>query len=195
MEFPLYNLDMSPYLQDEKFLRSLGFSTKYDLFGIINHYGSLSYGHYISVVKNPFSHKWFKYDDQRRIEILESQIVKENAYILFYIRKDVDQKQISDLFPDSDVIFPGKPINTRFGKGFVLGKKEDAQEETYYVKIKDELFEVTKSDIVKNKADKFIEMCEAERENLQQRTIKTTNTDGGGLLSSFLKIFIDPGRG
>lgn len=72
MEFPFKDLDMAPYLQDEKFLRSLGVSTKYNLVGIINHYGSLTYGHYISIVKNPFSGKWYKYDDQTRKEIQES---------------------------------------------------------------------------------------------------------------------------
>jgi hypothetical protein len=137
------------------------------LFGIINHYGSLTFGHYISVVKNPYSKKWYKYDDQRRIEIQESQITKENAYILFYVRKDVDNKEISDLFPDSNVIFPGKPVSTRFGKGFVLGRKEDKDDEVYYVRIKKELFEVKKEDILKHKSDKFIEMCEAERANLE----------------------------
>lgn len=126
---------------------------------------------------------------------MESQIVKENAYILFYIRKDVDSKQIKDLFPDSDVIFPGKPINTKFGKGFVLGKKEDAREETYYVKIKDELFEVTKADILKNKADKFIEICEAERESLDQRMKNGKSESGVSLLSTLLSVFIDPNRG
>jgi hypothetical protein len=92
VEFPLHNLDMAPYLQDTRFMQSIGASTKYNLTGIINHYGSLTYGHYISVVKNPFSGKWYQYDDQNRKELNESQITKENAYILFYQRKDVDKK-------------------------------------------------------------------------------------------------------
>jgi ubiquitin C-terminal hydrolase len=54
---------MRPYLADAKFLDQQEVSTQYDLFGIIYHFGSLSYGHYLSVVKNPFSKKWFKYDD------------------------------------------------------------------------------------------------------------------------------------
>jgi len=43
---------------------------------------------------------------------MESQITKEHAYILFYIRKDVEDKNISDIFPRSETIFPGKPVTT-----------------------------------------------------------------------------------
>jgi ubiquitin C-terminal hydrolase len=62
---------------------------KYDLYGIINHYGSLSMGHYISVIKNLEDNKWYQYDDSHRALISEDQIQKEAAYILFYVRKDV----------------------------------------------------------------------------------------------------------
>jgi len=53
--------------------------------------------------------------------IPESSINKESAYILFYIRKDVASKQLSQIFPniESD-IFVGKPVITRDNKqGFV----------------------------------------------------------------------------
>jgi hypothetical protein len=63
VEFPIYNLDVSNYVQDYKFLTSLDISCQYDLFGVINHYGSLSYGHYVSVTKNPYDGLWYKYDD------------------------------------------------------------------------------------------------------------------------------------
>lgn len=99
VEFPIYNLDISNHVQDFNFLRSQDISCHYDLCGIINHYGSLTYGHYVSINKNPYDGKWYKYDDQFRIEIPESQIAKENAYILFYIRKDVLDKKLSDIFP------------------------------------------------------------------------------------------------
>lgn len=45
------------------------------------------------------------------------------------------------------MIFPGKPVATKFGKGFVLGPKQGSEEPTYYVKIKKDIFEVKKSDI------------------------------------------------
>jgi hypothetical protein len=75
------------------------------------------------------------------------------------------------LFPDSHVIFPGKPVTTRFGKGFVLGAKEGCSVRTYYVKIKGDVYEVPQTDLFKNKADKFIEMCENERSTLAVRNV------------------------
>ena len=68
-------------------------------------------------------------------------------------------KNIGDFLPDTDVIFPGKPVNTRNGRGFVLGAKKDAAEKTYYVKIKDEVYEVKQKDFQKDRADNFIEKC------------------------------------
>ena len=62
---------------------------QYDLYGMINHYGSLSFGHYISLVKNLDENRWYQYDDSHRTFISEDSIQKEAAYILFYIRKDV----------------------------------------------------------------------------------------------------------
>ena len=110
VEFPIYNLDISSYVQDFNFLQSQDISCQYDLCGIINHYGSLTYGHYVSINKNPYDGNWYKYDDQFRIQIPESQIAKESAYILFYIRKDVLVKKLSDIFPSINQIFPGKPV-------------------------------------------------------------------------------------
>ena len=78
--------------------------------GIINHFGSLTFGHYTSVVKNPFNQNWYRYDDQTRTRLLESQIEKENAYILFYVRKDLANKGIRDIFPYAHTLFPGKPV-------------------------------------------------------------------------------------
>ena len=67
VEFPIYNLDLSNYVQDFKFLASQDISCQYDLMGVINHYGSLTYGHYVSICKNPYDNQWYKYDDQLRI--------------------------------------------------------------------------------------------------------------------------------
>jgi len=39
---------------DYKFTTNLDISTQYDLVGVINHYGSLSFGHYVSMSKNPY---------------------------------------------------------------------------------------------------------------------------------------------
>lgn len=90
------------------------------MYGIINHYGTLHFGHYISVVKNPNDGKWYKYDDSSRTPISEEQIFKENAYILFYMRKDLENKKLDDIMPSIKDLFPGKPIKTEKGDGYVL---------------------------------------------------------------------------
>ena len=46
-------------------------SSQYDLHGIVNHYGTLGYGHYASFVKNYYDQTWYKYDDDIRIEVKE----------------------------------------------------------------------------------------------------------------------------
>ena len=67
VEFPLYNLDLSTFVTDQQnFLEEQGINLKYDLYGIVNHYGSLSFGHYVSIVKNLEENKWYKYDDSAR---------------------------------------------------------------------------------------------------------------------------------
>ena len=89
VEFPHYNLDLASFVTDKDFLNKLGIEQKYDLYGLINHTGTLHFGHYVSIVKNPNDSKWYKYDDSFRTPITEDQIRKEDAYILFYMRKDL----------------------------------------------------------------------------------------------------------
>ena len=36
---------------------------RYDLFGIVNHFGTMTNGHYLSYVKNERTGEWLKYDD------------------------------------------------------------------------------------------------------------------------------------
>jgi len=111
VEFPLYNLDVSTFVTDHEYLTQMGIEQKYDLYAMINHYGSLSFGHYISIVKNFQDLKWYKYDDSTRTEIPEDQIQKDFAYILFYIRKDIlIKKNLDDVLPSIKDLFPGKPI-------------------------------------------------------------------------------------
>jgi hypothetical protein len=101
----------------------------YDLCGVICHFGSMTFGHYYSVVKNPFDDQWYKYDDHSKTPITENQIPKHNAYILFYQRQDVKDKKLNTLFPTDFTVFPGLPVTTKSGLGFVLGPKEPDDED------------------------------------------------------------------
>lgn len=60
---------------------------KYNLFGVINHYGSMHFGHYTAYARN--GDKWYCYDDSNVTPIQEpSKVVTEAAYVLFYERID-----------------------------------------------------------------------------------------------------------
>ncbi len=51
---------------------------QYQLFGVVNHMGSLSFGHYTSFVKKD---QWVYCDDQN---IRKANVTGDNAYLLFY---------------------------------------------------------------------------------------------------------------
>jgi ubiquitin C-terminal hydrolase len=83
IDFPLYNLDVSKYIK--------GYNAeqyKYDLYGVCNHIGGVTGGHYTSFVKNS-QNKWYHYNDDA-VEILqdEQKIVTPMAYCLFYRKKN-----------------------------------------------------------------------------------------------------------
>lgn len=65
---------------------------KYDLYGVVNHYGDLSGGHYISFGKHPFSGKWITYDDSVVNEMPQSKVCSSAAYMLFYSRVRFDNE-------------------------------------------------------------------------------------------------------
>jgi ubiquitin carboxyl-terminal hydrolase 8 len=83
--FPTENLDLSKYVK--------GYNPKqyiYDLFGICNHIGGVSGGHYTAFVKNS-NNKWLHYNDQSVEEIslpVSSHIITPMAYCLFYRKKN-----------------------------------------------------------------------------------------------------------
>ncbi|MCQ2818253.1 MAG: hypothetical protein MJ252_13380 [archaeon] len=69
------------------------FLEHFELVGIINHFGSTDFGHYIAICKNYYDKKWYKYDDAYVYEIDEKKIITKHAYILFYKNKDFDFPQ------------------------------------------------------------------------------------------------------
>ena len=58
-------------MTDQEFLNTLGIEESYDLYGMINHFGTLHFGHYIAIIKNFSEGKWYKYDDSARSQIAE----------------------------------------------------------------------------------------------------------------------------
>lgn len=75
----------------------------YDCIGVVNHYGDLGAGHYTSFAKNPYDNRWRCFDDNRVKIIDASQVVSNNAYILFYLRQDMRGQSFA---PDFDFRMP-----------------------------------------------------------------------------------------
>jgi ubiquitin C-terminal hydrolase len=82
IKFPINGLDISNYCIGQ---HNKNKTKDYNLFGIINHYGTYDCGHYTSFGKNPNNNKWYKFDDSNVSEILdENNLITKNAYCLFY---------------------------------------------------------------------------------------------------------------
>ncbi|CAE6482464.1 unnamed protein product [Rhizoctonia solani] len=99
VEFPVKELDLTSYMPPpvtpdmdkdglEKFSpqdpRSQVPPYKYELYGVANHFGSLSSGHYTAFVKS--RGKWMYCDDSRITPAESKEVVGKPAYILFYKR-------------------------------------------------------------------------------------------------------------
>lgn len=128
VDFPLKNLDIGPFVASPDFLKSEGIETKYDLHGIVNHYGTLTFGHYTCYVKNHFDQQWYLYDDHKCTRLQSEQnLLRDAAYILFYTRKDIADKKVADIFPRiEDSLFPGRPVRVKPGRDAFVSKTNDS---------------------------------------------------------------------
>lgn len=81
VDFPLENLNMEQYMcgPDKKY-------SKYDLYAVSQHYGSMGGGHYTAVCKN-IDGNWYSYDDESVYKSSKNNVVTEAAYVLYYRRK------------------------------------------------------------------------------------------------------------
>lgn len=84
IEFPLDNFDITEYCSSY----NRNNNNIYELYGIVQQYGSLNGGHYIACCKNAINNKWYRFDDSNVTHIPESEfqshLTISNAYILFY---------------------------------------------------------------------------------------------------------------
>ena len=64
----------------------------YDLYAVINHYGSAYGGHYVAFAKSKKDGKeaWYCFDDSRVRQIPEDKVVTRHAYMLFYKQRDLE---------------------------------------------------------------------------------------------------------
>ncbi|CAD5223951.1 unnamed protein product [Bursaphelenchus okinawaensis] len=80
VDFDIHNLDMAPYMHQKAAKQN----SKYRLYAITNHSGTMNSGHYTAFVKNQYLNKWLKFDDDYCNEVSEHEIKTEKAFILFY---------------------------------------------------------------------------------------------------------------
>ena len=73
--------------------------TRYNLYGVVNHQGALGGGHYTAYAKSFVDDQWYYYDDERVRVVEEQQVVSPSAYLLFYIRSDMEGVLVKDMFP------------------------------------------------------------------------------------------------
>ena len=70
----------------------------YDLYGVVHHQGALSAGHYVASLKSDVDGQWRLFNDAQVYEIHSRDVVDSSAYLLFYIRRDVQGQKLSDIW-------------------------------------------------------------------------------------------------
>lgn len=121
VDFPLVSLNMSAYMSSEGSDSTGG--TMYDLYGVANHIGDMTRGHYTAFVNcqvdsmgdlkgQPSSDRldaeqtydlpssrgrWFLFDDDLVEEVPANRIVSPSAYVLFYKRRKLTPSNIINL--------------------------------------------------------------------------------------------------
>ena len=84
ISYPIDNFDIREYIEGPEKNKAI-----YELYGVIEHYGTLNQGHYKAICKNDGN--WISYNDSL-IDIVKSPVTK-NAYVLFYKMKDIENKK------------------------------------------------------------------------------------------------------
>jgi len=86
VQFP-YKLNFSSFVD-----RNFGSATSYTLCGLINHSGTVNFGHYISYASR--DNCWYEFNDDHVSQVPSEMVKGKEAYVLFYVRKKpVEQVQ------------------------------------------------------------------------------------------------------
>lgn len=70
----------------------------YDLQGIVNHFGVMGGGHYVAYVRGEDG-QWAAHNDSKVHTMPPDEVQTRYGYLLFYVRRDVKDARIHDLFP------------------------------------------------------------------------------------------------
>ena len=85
MDYPTEGLDMRPFVPS---LNNHPEPVYYDLYGVVNHFGSLNGGHYTATCLNAPSQTWFNFNDSSVSTASKSDVVCRSAYMLFYRKRE-----------------------------------------------------------------------------------------------------------
>ncbi|XP_074276694.1 ubiquitin carboxyl-terminal hydrolase 5 [Silene latifolia] len=83
VNFPLHDLDLTKYVAN----KNVSEPQLYELYALINHYGSMGSGHYTAHIKLLDEIRWYNFDDSHIMGINEDEVKTNAAYVLFYRRK------------------------------------------------------------------------------------------------------------
>jgi hypothetical protein len=103
-----------------------GVSSVYDLFGVVNHFGSLNGGHYTAYCQNPDG-KWYDFNDSSVSSHSPSNVCTSAAYILFYRRRPMEKKERVPKSEESK-----STLNTSGPSSQKNGQSVDKEEEYIY---------------------------------------------------------------
>lgn len=83
-------------------------SAIYDLYGVVNHYGSLSAGHYTALCREDSTSRWFIYNDHQVTPVGADLLHKElnscakSCYVLFYKRRSTRPANVINYYGLND---------------------------------------------------------------------------------------------
>lgn len=60
----------------------------YNLYALVDHFGSCGFGHYTAAVCHPGTNRWYRFDDEHVMPIETQDVVSPKAYLLFFRRRD-----------------------------------------------------------------------------------------------------------
>ena len=81
VQFPLDNLDMSPFVINKEARYR---HHQYHLYGVVNHFGSMESGHYTAFCRGATSGRWHRFDDHEVYQLNSGGVQSFAGYILFY---------------------------------------------------------------------------------------------------------------
>lgn len=102
-------LDLAPYMSKDKKVGKLNYS----LYAVLVHYGyGCNSGHYYAFVKAP-NGQWYCMDDESVQATTIEEVMKENAYMLFYQQEQTTSKHIPEPEPTPmEIVVEESPVVT-----------------------------------------------------------------------------------